>query len=490
MGSRPKIINNFGLNSIASLLLRPFTRFFKTSAKGGVILILASVLAMALANSSVSHFYGELWEIPIGFSAGAFSMEQGLRHWINDGLMAVFFFLVGLEIKREVLSGDLSSPAGASLPIAAALGGMIFPALIYAAVNLGGEGAHGWGVPMATDIAFSLGVIALLKGRVPTSLVVFLTALAIVDDLGAILVIALFYSGGIDLAALAGAFGFLALSVLFNMAGVRKTLPYVLIGVFMWLLLSQSGVHATVAGVLLAMTVPANRKINQREFADKVYNELNCVPGEGGAVVCPVDMDRQSAIVAIEDACHDAEAPLQHIEHHLHPWVTYFILPVFAFANAGVDLSVEGFKGLISEPVSLGVMLGLFFGKQLGIFAFSFLAVKTGLSRLPKGVGWREIYGVSILGGIGFTMSLFIAALAFHGTPAYLESAKGAILYASVISAAAGYVFLRRSPKGRIIKAVPAPPPDRLSHKDALRQNPQSFMAENFKSVIIVLRRS
>lgn len=252
---------------------------------------------------------------------------------------------------------------------------------------------------MATDIAFSLGVIALLKGRVSTSLIVFLTALAIVDDLGAIFVIALFYSGGIDAAALAGVFGFLLLSVLFNMAGVRTTLPYVLIGIFMWLLLSQSGVHATVAGVLLAMTVPANRKIDHKELAGKVYNELNRFPAEGaGAVAGPADMDRQSVIVAIEDACHAAEAPLQHIEHHLHPWVTYFILPLFAFANAGVVLSIEGFRGLVSDPVPLGVMLGLFFGKQLGIFAFSFLAVKTGLSRLPQGVGWREIYGVSILG--------------------------------------------------------------------------------------------
>jgi len=448
MDQRPEKRNGFGFNSIAAILLRPFSRFFKTSAKGGIVLILASVLAMVVANSSFAHLYEELWEIPIGFSAAGFSIEQDLRHWINDGLMAIFFFLVGLEIKREVLSGDLSSPSGASLPIAAALGGMVFPALIYGVVNLGGPGVGGWGVPMATDIAFSLGVIALLKGRVSTSLIVFLTALAIVDDLGAILVIAVFYSGGIDLMALAGAFGFLVLSAILNRAGVRTTLPYVLIGVFMWLLLSQSGVHATVAGVLLALTIPANRKINRREFVNKVYSELDCVPGDGsGAVVCPVDTDRQAAIMAIEDACHDAEAPLQHIEHHLHPWVTYFILPLFAFANAGVALSLDGVKRLAAEPVSLGVMLGLFFGKQFGIFTFSFLAVKSGLSKLPKGVLWRDIYGVSILGGIGFTMSIFIAALAFHQNPAYLEATKAAILYASVASAVAGYLFLRFLPK-------------------------------------------
>ena len=448
MDRGPKKENRFGINSIASMLLRPFSKFFKTSAKGGVVLIVATALAMAAANSGLSHLYETVWEIPVGFSAGGFSMLQDLRHWINDGLMAVFFFLVGLEIKREVLSGDLSSPAGASLPIAAALGGMIFPALIYWGVNLGGTGAAGWGVPMATDIAFSLGVIALLRGRVSTSLIVFLTALAIVDDLGAIVVIAVFYSGGIDVAALAGAFGFLVLSAALNRAGVRTTLPYVLIGMFMWLLLSRSGVHATVAGVLLAMTIPANRKINQREFVDKVYGELNCVPGDGGgAVVCPVDMDRQSVIVAIEDACHDAEAPLQHIEHHLHPWVTYFILPLFAFANAGVEVSLEGLRGLVSEPVPLGIMLGLFLGKQFGIFSFSFLAVKTGISKLPAGVGWKEIYGVSILGGIGFTMSLFIAALAFHDAPELLQVTKGAILYASVVSAVVGYLFLKSLPK-------------------------------------------
>lgn len=445
MDWRPEKINRMGLNNLAALLLRPFVRFFNTSAKGGIVLILAAAAALALANSPHAHAYHSLWDLPIALSAGGHRVELDLRLWINDGLMAIFFFLVGLEIKREVISGELSSPSGAFLPIAGALGGMIVPAAIYTSINLGGPGQHGWGTPMATDIAFSLGILALLKGRVSTSLVIFLTALAIVDDLGAILVIALFYSGGVLITPLVAAFGFLVLSYVLNRAGIRTTLPYVLIGICIWFLMLESGVHATVAGVLLAMTIPARRKINHREFVEKVQEEVESVMEEG-SVVNPEDMDgerEQSVIAAIEDACHQAEAPLQHIENHLNPWVTYVILPIFAFANAGVALGDGGVLGLASRPVPVGVILGLFLGKQAGIFTFSLLAVKSGLARLPNGAGWRHVYGVSILGGIGFTMSIFIAALAFQGDKALLDGAKTGILYASIISAVAGYLFLR-----------------------------------------------
>ncbi len=450
----------FHLNALAAILLRPFSRFFATSAKGGGLLILAAALAVVIANSSLAHLYHSLWEVPIGFSAGGYGFELDLHHWINDGLMAIFFFLVGLEIKREVLSGELSSLSGALLPVAAALGGMILPALIYTGFNLGGHGQHGWGIPMATDIAFSLGVLALLKGRVPTPLVIFLTALAIVDDLGAILVIALFYSTGVHPVPLAGALGLLALSYAFNRAGVRTTLPYVLIGIVIWLLMFRSGVHATVAGVLLAMTIPLSRKLKHGEFVSKVLGELNCVD-EGCFIPRPDEAgmeQEQSVIAAIEDACHDAEAPLQHIEHHLQPWVTYAILPLFAFANAGVTLGGGKMAALALNTVTVGIIIGLFLGKQIGIFTFSFLAVKSGLARLPNGVGWRQLYGVAILGGIGFTMSLFIAALAFHGDKALLDAAKTGIIYASVISAVIGYLFLKLQTK----KPVPpyAQPPE------------------------------
>lgn len=439
--------NHTGLNNITVLLLRPFMRFFQTSAKGGIVLILAAAVALAMANSPLAHFYHNLWEVPFAVSAMGHRVELDLNHWINDGLMAIFFFLVGLEIKREVLSGELSSPSGAFLPIAAALGGMIVPAALYTAINIGGPGQHGWGTPMATDIAFSLGILALLKGRVSTSLVIFLTALAIVDDLGAILVIAVFYSGGVHITALAGAFGFLALSFIFNKIGIRITLPYVLIGICIWFLMLESGVHATVAGVLLALTIPSNRKIDHREFVEKIQREVDSVKERGSLASPDKEGNQQSVIIAIEDVCHQAEAPLQHIEHHLQPWVTYAILPIFAFSNAGVALGGGSLLSLMSEPVPLGVILGLFIGKQAGIFAFSLLAVKLGFSRLPNGAGWRQIYGVSILGGIGFTMSIFIAALAFHDDIALLNAAKTGILYASVISAVAGYLFLKFSSK-------------------------------------------
>lgn len=431
---------------VAAYVVWPFQRFFKTSATGGILLIVAAAAAMIAANSPWSAEYHHLWENHIGFSAAGFSIDKSLHHWINDGLMAVFFFLVGLEIKREVLAGELSSVSNASLPLAAALGGMVVPAAVYMAVNAGGPGESGWGMSMATDIAFSLGVLAMLGKRVPAALLVFLAALAIVDDIGGILVIALFYSGGINLTPLAGALGLLVVSFAMNRAGVRSTLPYVLVGIVLWFLLLESGIHATVAGVMLAMTIPAYRDLSHGEFVAKIQEQLRFLTGEHDELnYCPVELDHereQAIIVALEDACHKAEAPLQHIEHHLHPWVTYAIMPLFAFANAGVELSPEAVSTALLEPVSIGVILGLFFGKQLGILSFSWLSVKLGLSRLPGNIGWKHIWGVSILAGIGFTMSLFIGALAFDD-PGMLESAKTGILAASLISGVIGFLVLR-----------------------------------------------
>ncbi len=436
----------FDLEHMAESILRPFERFFKREASASLLLIGASFAAIVLANSGAAEFYHSLWEVPIGVSAGGFGIEQSLHHWINDGLMAIFFFVVGLEIKREVLVGELSTPSQAALPVAAAFGGMLVPALIYTAFNLHGPGESGWGVPMATDIAFALGVISVFGKRAPAALVVFLTALAIVDDLGGILVIALFYTEEINLLPLVSAFGLLVVSFVFNRMGIRKTLPYVLIGVFIWILLLKSGIHATVAGVLLALTIPATRRLGHSEFVSKIQAQLHRLTGEkDGANLCPIALtpgEQQEVIVALEEACHDAEAPLQHIEHHLHPWVVFVIIPLFAFANAGLELNLTSIKADIFDPVTLGIVLGLFAGKQIGILGFTFMAVKAGLARLPMGVGWGHIYGASILGGIGFTMSLFIGNLAFPD-PMLMEKTKLGILAASIVSGLFGYFVLR-----------------------------------------------
>jgi NhaA family Na+:H+ antiporter len=324
----------FGFESVAETLIKPFQKFFRTQAMGGILLLGAAAAAKV-------------------------TLSKDLLHWINDGLMAIFFFVVGLEIKRELLVGELASRRHALLPISAALGGMVVPAAIYAAFNLGGTGEAGWGIPMATDIAFALGCLALLGRAIPTQLVVFLTALAIVDDLGGILVIALFYTVNISLAALLAGAGFLVVSFVLNRVGVRSTLPYVLIGIFMWLALLKSGVHATVAGVLLAMTIPSTTLLRHSDFVKTMQEKLNFLTGEkeGSMVVCPIELDdegKQTIIQALERACHHLEAPLQRILHNLQPWVIYLIMPVFAFANAGVELTPGGLGAAIKEPVFVG----------------------------------------------------------------------------------------------------------------------------------------
>jgi NhaA family Na+:H+ antiporter len=423
----------FGFESVAETLIKPFQKFFRTQAMGGILLLGAAAAAIIVANSPAREAYQGLWETVITISIGKVTLSKDLLHWINDGLMAIFFFVVGLEIKRELLS--------------AALGGMVVPAAIYAAFNLGGTGEAGWGIPMATDIAFALGCLALLGRAIPTQLVVFLTALAIVDDLGGILVIALFYTVNISLAALLAGAGFLVVSFVLNRVGVRSTLPYVLIGIFMWLALLKSGVHATVAGVLLAMTIPSTTLLRHSDFVKTMQEKLNFLTGEKeGSMVCPIELDdegKQTIIQALERACHHLEAPLQRILHNLQPWVIYLIMPVFAFANAGVELTPGGLGAAIKEPVFVGIALGLVIGKQLGILSFSWIAVRAGLSELPRGVGWGHIYGVGLLAGIGFTMSIFIGTLAFDEAR-LLETAKLAILCASVVSGVLGLLILKR----------------------------------------------
>src|ERR671916_356811 len=423
-------------------IVRPFQEFANKASSSGILLIATAIVALVWANSPWGESYTGLWGTELSVGVGPFSIEEDLTHWINDGLMAVFFLVVGLEIKREILVGELSSPRRAALPLAAAVGGAVLPAAIYLVITFGTEGVPGWGIPMATDIAFALGVLALLGERAPLGLKVFLTALAIVDDILAVVVIALFYTSDISWGALAVGATFLAALVVVNWAGVGKPLPYALLGLGLWFCFLQSGVHATIAGVLLAMTVPASSYIDTGEFLKRsrsILDRFEEAGGRGDAVLS--NEERQGALHALNKANEDVEPPLQELEHALHPWVVFAIMPLFALANAGVVLG-EGFASNLLNPVSLGIVAGLLLGKQLGITLFAWLAVKSGISEMPGGVSWLHIYGAGWLGGIGFTMSLFISDLAFEDSP-LLDVAKLGILTASLIAGVAGWSILR-----------------------------------------------
>jgi NhaA family Na+:H+ antiporter len=376
----------------------PFERFFRGEAAGGIVLLVCTAVALVWANSPWSSAYAAILHHPLRLGGSQFMLELSVHEWINDGLMAVFFFLVGLEIKREMLVGELASMRQAALPIAGAIGGMVIPALIYAAINASGAGARGWGMPMATDIAFALGVVALLGPRVPLALRVFLAAVAIVDDIGAVLVIAIFYTVSIASMGLVVAGVLLALLVVLNWSRVRNPIPYVLVGILLWIAVLLSGIHATIAGVLLAFTIPAR-------------------------------------------TAKPKETPLlERLEHVLHAPVAFLIVPLFALANAGVRLG--GASGSHSISIMSGVALGLVLGKPLGITLAAWLAVRARLAVLPAGVSWRLLSAVSCLGGIGFTMSLFVGALAFSDR-ALLDSAKLGVLLASGVAAAIGWIMLR-----------------------------------------------
>jgi NhaA family Na+:H+ antiporter len=424
--------------------LRPFQQFVRTESAGGIVLLACTALALALANSPWAGGYRHLWELPLTLGVPGFGLTKSLHHWINDGLMAVFFFLVGLEIKRELLVGELASLRQAALPITAAVGGMVVPASLYALLNAGGPGAAGWGIPMATDIAFALGIVALLGSRVPLGAKVFLAALAIVDDIGAVLVIALFYTARISWPALALAAVVLAILVVLNRGGVRHPLVYAAMGVVLWLAFLGSGVHATVAGVLLAMTIPARTRIDEREFLARVQSAVVEFRHASAADKSLLTNRAQiEAIRALEGACERAQAPLTRIEDMLHAPVALLVMPLFALANAGVDLREGGLDG-ITSPVAVGVVLGLAIGKPVGITLFAWLAVRLGIAVRTADASWRTLHGVSWLAGIGFTMSLFVANLAFGAGP-LLGSAKLGILAASVVAGAVGWLLLTRS---------------------------------------------
>lgn len=427
---------------------RAFREFTRLEAAGGIVLLVAAAGGLAWANSPWASLYESLWSTPVVVGVGAFGMAKPLLLWVNDGLMAVFFFVVGLEIKREVLIGELAGRRRAALPVAAAIGGMVVPAAIYLGLNLGGPGSHGWGIPMATDIAFALGVLALLGSRVPTSLKVFVTALAIVDDLGAVLVIALVYTAELNLMALQMGLGIFAVMVLLSVARVRHVGLYTVLGVALWVAFLQSGIHATLAGVLAALTIPSTARINtgafrgrSRELLD-AFEVLDVEPG-----VHRLSSKEHEVVLGLAAVIEEIEAPLQRLEHALHPWVVFVIMPVFALANAGVVLSA-GVLESATHPVTLGIVLGLVVGKAIGVVGFAWLASAIGIAEVPAGATWRQLVGVGIVAGIGFTMSLFMASLAFGDTP-LLDNAKVGVLGASLVAGTLGALVLvtaRRPP--------------------------------------------
>jgi NhaA family Na+:H+ antiporter len=408
-----------------------------------------TVLALIIANSPLHESYQALLETHIGLYVGPWELEESVLHWINDGLMALFFFVVGLEIKREILVGELSNLRAAALPILAAIGGVVVPALLYTAFNFGTSSVHGWGIPTATDIAFALGCLALLGNRVPFGLKVFLTAVAIVDDLIAVLVIALFYSSDLNLTMLGIGFGVMLLLMVANLFGFRNPLIYGALGVIVWLAFLNSGIHATIAGVLVALTIPARSRIDAPTFVARIRRILQHVESSQGRANSKRSLELQeSAVLEIEDMCEQVQAPLQKLEHSLNGWVSFLIMPLFALANAGVAISPDSLNGETMRLL-LGVVLGLLLGKPIGIFAASWLSVRAGVATLPQGVSWRHMACTGVLAGIGFTMSIFIASLAFDD-PTQLATAKIAILLASTLAGSVGLLLLSRVPPANV----------------------------------------
>jgi NhaA family Na+:H+ antiporter len=437
-------------------ILTPFEEFIRQETAGSFVLMACTAMALMLANSPLAEAYDHLLHTDVTLSIGVWQLDHTVHHWINDGLMALFFFVVGLEIKREVVVGDLADPRAAVLPIVAAIGGMVVPAVMYAVINTGGEGIRGWGIPMATDIAFALGVMALLGSRVPKSLFTFLVAVAIVDDLGAVAVIAIFYTEQIVLSALALAGLCLGLLIVFNLAGVRHPLPLSVVGGLVWLAMLESGVHATIAGVLVAWTVPVRPKLEPRRFSQYIRNLMNKFDRLERDRKTLIQGQQQRAILqAIETGVHKVESPLQRLEHTLHIPAAFVVVPLFALANAGIAIDPASFKTAIVHPVTLGVVVGLLGGKLVGVAGLSSLAVWLGLAQLPAGCRMSHMVGIGLLAGIGFTMSIFIAELGFRAQPELLLNAKMGVLGASVVAGAAGYAWLYklgaagRSPRRR-----------------------------------------
>ncbi len=430
-------------------VIQPIQSFIAQEKSGGLVLGLTVILAMFLANSPLSQGYHHFFEHQLGFTFdGNHFLGYSLHHWINDGLMAIFFFVVGLELKREFVAGELSSPRKAMLPIIAAIGGMLVPALIYFSLNSNGEMSKGWGIPMATDIAFALGVLYLLGSRIPLSLKVFLTALAIVDDLGAVLVIAFFYTSDISVTSLLTGFSFLAVMYAGNKLGVRNILFYAVFGIIgVWTSFLLSGVHATIAAVLAAFMIPADVKIRENYLVQKIEKSIEKFRKIDPNDKIPTLTNQQLHLLEeIKTDLNGATPPLQKLEHAMHPFVTFLILPIFALANAGVTVIDINFDQLFNTNIALGIALGLLAGKVIGVVGFTWLSVKLKVAPFPTGMNLQNLFGLGLLAAIGFTMSLFITSLAFTHEE-YVTQAKIGIFTASIIGGILGYWVLSKKIK-------------------------------------------
>lgn len=431
--------------------VQPVLRFMRTEASGGILMLLAAVVALLWANSAFGEAYTSLWSTHLDIElGGVLHLEHTLREWVNDALMVIFFFVVGLEIKRELVMGELSDPREAVMPAVAAVGGMVVPAAIYLLFAGGTDASQGWGIPMATDIAFAVGVISLVGSRVPISAKLFLLALAIVDDIGAILVIAVFYTDDLALGWLVAAGVALLLIAGMKRAAVRSTALYIIVGTFVWLAFLESGVHATIAGVILALMTPTRPFYVPDDYAETARRLVDKVDEYTGDPNIPEDRyttERvQSLLNDVTRLSTETVSPLDRLEHRLEPWSSFVVVPIFAFANAGVMISGDALSGALGDPVLLGVALGLLVGKVVGVAGATWLAVRFGLGRLPRRTTWHHIVGLGLLAGIGFTVALFVTALAFED-PGFTDSAKIGIFIASLIAGVAGYLWLRAGPE-------------------------------------------
>jgi NhaA family Na+:H+ antiporter len=429
---------------IKKRLLTPFQQFVKIESFSGILLISATIIALVLANSSFGESYQSIWQYKLGFTSPHLELNKPLILWINDGLMAVFFFLIGLEIKREFLIGELNSMKKVAFPLFGALGGILVPVLFFIILNENPETLKGWGIPMATDIAFSLAILNLLGNRVPLSLKIFLTAFAIVDDIGAVLVIAIFYSGNIDTTMLISALILLTILYLLSYKGFYSKYLMIFFGIIIWILFLKSGIHPTLAGILLAFSVPVRQRITTPAFLENLVDITNKIKSAKISEKPILSKEQISEIDSLQSWTESYQSPLQHLEHKLHGWVAYFIIPVFALANAGVLLNSD-----IELDTSLirNIVICLVVGNSVGITSIVLFAKKMKLVEVPKDISNQQIVGVSFLAGIGFTMAIFIASLAFANEPNYIDSAKIGILIGSLISAIIGYLVLRFNKK-------------------------------------------
>ena len=432
----------------------PFEHFLHAQTTTGIILMFMTVLALVLANSPLAETYSHFFHTNVELTVGSWKISHSIHHWINDGLMAIFFFIIGLEIKREISVGELSNLKVAILPILAALGGMILPALIYLGINAGGAGAAGWGIPMATDIAFAISAMVLLGNRVSPALVTFLVALAIVDDLGAVLVIAIFYTQQIFMLPLALAGVAFLILIAFNRFGIHAILPYFVVGLFMWFFMLESGVHATIAGVIAAMAIPSKPKRTPLDFTRHTKNLLDEYDSYPIATDHMMHENQKAILINISDTIDAIGSPAARLEHDLHLPVALIVIPLFALANAGITIDFSSIGTTIMEPVSLGIISGLIVGKVLGIFGISWLAIKLKIAKLPKNSSMSQIFGVAFLGGIGFTMSIFVADLAFMDNPDLIFQAKVGILAASLFAGLFGFFWLKHVAKSPDSKSI------------------------------------